>query len=73
MPARRDTRFMQVARRLFDAEAEILEVLGKHHQIPELLAYFEENNEFYLVQEYISDMPLARNYHPITTSKLNLN
>ncbi len=53
MPARRDTRFLQVARRLFDAEAEILEIVGKHPQIPELLAYFEENQEFYLVEEYI--------------------
>ncbi|MDM9379970.1 CHASE2 domain-containing serine/threonine-protein kinase [Chlorogloeopsis sp. ULAP01] len=59
MPARRDTKFMQVARRLFDAEAEILEVLGRNRQIPELLAYFEENNEFYLVQEYISGHPLS--------------
>ncbi|BCX07619.1 MAG: serine/threonine protein kinase [Fischerella sp.] len=64
MPARRDTRFMQVARRLFDAEAEILEVLGKHHQIPELLAYFEESNEFYLVQEYISGHALSEELPP---------
>ncbi|MGJ5672070.1 MAG: CHASE2 domain-containing protein [Nostochopsis sp.] len=64
MPARRDTRFMQVARRLFDAEADILEVLGKHHQIPELLAYFEENNEFYLVQEYISGHDLSDELPP---------
>ncbi len=64
MPARRDTRFLQVARRLFDAEAEILETLGKHHQIPELLAYFEENKEFYLVQEYISGHPLNEELPP---------
>ncbi|MBF2065557.1 MAG: CHASE2 domain-containing protein [Calothrix sp. C42_A2020_038] len=60
MPARRDTRFMQVARRLFDAEAEILLVLGKHPQIPDLLAYFEENNEFYLVEEYVKGNMLSR-------------
>ncbi len=53
MPARRDTKFLQVARRLFNTEAEILETLGKHPQIPTLLAYFEDNQEFYLVQEYI--------------------
>lgn len=64
MPARRDTKFMQVARRLFDAEAEILEVLGKHHQIPALLAYFEENHEFYLVQEYISGHALSEELPP---------
>ncbi len=60
MPARRDTRFMEVARRLFDAEAEILLILGKHGQIPDLLAYFEENNEFYLVEEYIKGQTLGK-------------
>ena len=64
MPARRDTRFLQVARRLFDAEAEILELLGKHPQIPELLAYFEENQEFYLVQEYIRGRSLEAELSP---------
>ncbi len=59
MPARRDPKFLQVARRLFDAEANILEVLGTHHQIPELLAFFEENQEFYLVQEYIQGQLLS--------------
>jgi CHASE2 domain-containing sensor protein len=60
MPARRDTRFLEVARRLFDAEAEILLVLGKHIQIPDLLAYFEENKEFYLVQEYVKGRLLTQ-------------
>jgi CHASE2 domain-containing sensor protein len=60
MPARRDARFLEVARRLFDAEAEILLVLGKHIQIPDLLAYFEENKEFYLVQEYIKGRLLTQ-------------
>ena len=27
--------------------------LGKHDQIPQLFAYFEEDEEFYLIQEYI--------------------
>ena len=65
MPARQDTKFLQVARRLFDAEAEILEVLGKHDQIPELLAYFEENREFYLVQEYIPGHTLSEELPPV--------
>ncbi len=52
-PARRDERFMQVARRLFDTEAEILHKLGNHPQIPRLLAHFEESKEFYLVEEYV--------------------
>ncbi|BAZ25726.1 serine/threonine protein kinase with Chase2 sensor [Kalymmatonema gypsitolerans NIES-4073] len=52
-PARKDEVFLDVARRLFKSEAEILEVLGQHEQIPQLMAYFEENRQFYLVQEYI--------------------
>lgn len=65
MPARRDTKFLQVARRLFNTEAEILEALGKHHQIPELLAYFEDNQEFYLVQEYIQGNTLTEELPPV--------
>ncbi|NJM72570.1 MAG: CHASE2 domain-containing protein [Scytonema sp. RU_4_4] len=65
MPARRDTKFLQVARRLFDAEAEILEALGKHHQIPQLLAYFEDNHEFYLVQEYIQGHSFSEELPPV--------
>ncbi|WGV25804.1 CHASE2 domain-containing protein [Halotia branconii] len=65
MPARRDTRFLEVARRLFNTEAEILEALGKHEQIPALLAYFEDNQEFYLVQEYISGHTLGEELPPV--------
>lgn len=53
MPISKDLEFMQIARRLFKAEAEILEQLGHHEQIPQLLAYFEEHEEFYLVEELI--------------------
>jgi CHASE2 domain-containing sensor protein/predicted Ser/Thr protein kinase len=52
-PARRDVAFVDMARRLFNTEAAILERLGNHEQIPNLLAYFEQNGEFYLVQELI--------------------
>ena len=58
-PARRDDKFLQVARRLFETEAQILEKLGKHPQIPQLLAYFEQNQEFYLVQEFVEGHPLS--------------
>ena len=47
------------ARELFDREANILEKLGEHPQIPRLLAYFQEDNEFYLIQEYIEGQTLA--------------
>ncbi|MCC5601233.1 CHASE2 domain-containing protein [Nostoc favosum] len=65
MPARQDTRFLQVARRLFNSEAEILQSLGKHHQIPELLAYFEDDQEFYLIQEYIEGHTLSEELPPV--------
>jgi CHASE2 domain-containing sensor protein/predicted Ser/Thr protein kinase len=52
-PASSSPQFLQVARRLFQAEAEILEVLGQHNRIPQLLAYFEEEQEFYLVEEFV--------------------
>jgi serine/threonine-protein kinase len=43
----------QSAQKRFITEAITLQRLGKHPQIPQLLAYFEENQEFYLVQEFI--------------------
>ncbi len=59
MPARQDAKFLTVARRLFETEAKILEALGQHSQIPQLLAYFEENQQFYLVEQYIEGEPLS--------------
>ncbi|MBD2360482.1 CHASE2 domain-containing protein [Anabaena minutissima FACHB-250] len=69
MPARRDTKFLQVARRLFNAEAEILEVLGKHQQIPTLFAYFEIGEEFYLIEEYIPGHTLNEELPPTENIK----
>ncbi|MBD2424428.1 serine/threonine-protein kinase [Phormidium sp. FACHB-1136] len=48
----------QVARRLFDQEAAILERLGRHDQIPLLLAHLEENGNFYIVQDFIEGRTL---------------
>lgn len=55
-----ETKFLETARRLFRSEAETLEQLGDHDQIPRLLAYFEEEKEFYLVQEYIAGHTLSQ-------------
>ena len=38
----------------FQQEAKILERLGNHPQIPDLYSYFSENNQFYLIQEWIA-------------------
>ncbi|MFN6484041.1 MULTISPECIES: serine/threonine protein kinase [unclassified Nostoc] len=54
-----DPRVFDTAKRLFNSEAETLEKLGNHDQIPRLLAYFDENQEFYLVQEYIEGHTLS--------------
>ncbi len=53
-----DPVLLEIARRLFNKEAETLERL-KHEQIPQLLAYFEQGSEFYLVQEYIKGQVLS--------------
>ncbi|MEM6426488.1 MAG: serine/threonine-protein kinase [Cyanobacteria bacterium P01_D01_bin.128] len=42
-----------LAQRMFSSEAETLERLGQHNQIPRLLAYFSVNHSFYLVQEMV--------------------
>src|SRR4028119_1789850 len=45
---------LSLARRLFDTEAKVLYNLGNQcQQIPTLFAHFEENGQFYLVQEFI--------------------
>lgn len=59
-PQFNDRNSLQIAQKLFDREAETLYKLGEHPQIPRLLAHFEENNEFYLVQEYIRGKTLDR-------------
>ncbi|MGC1309664.1 MAG: CHASE2 domain-containing protein [Phormidesmis sp.] len=57
-PASQDANFLMVARRLFETEVKTLGNLGSHSQIPSLLDSFEEDNEFYLVQEYIDGQSL---------------
>ncbi|MFN3927730.1 MAG: protein kinase domain-containing protein [Pseudanabaenaceae cyanobacterium] len=44
---------LDMARDLFEREAKALYRLGKHDQIPSLYAHFEEDEEFFLAQEYI--------------------
>jgi serine/threonine-protein kinase len=49
----------QYLQKRFVTEGAILDKLGKHPQIPELLAYFIDNREFYLIQEFIEGETLA--------------
>jgi serine/threonine protein kinase len=55
---------LDTARKLFQKEAETLQQLGNHNQIPRLLAYFEQNKEFYLVQELIQGHTLTKELPP---------
>ena len=59
-----DPQLLENARRLFCKEAEILEKLGSHNQIPQLLAYFEEEGDFFLVQEYVRGHTLSKELIP---------
>jgi serine/threonine protein kinase len=51
--------------RLFEQEAKILYELGQNHnQIPKLYAYFQEDIDFYLVQEFIDGYDLTQEISP---------
>lgn len=51
---------LENARQRFQREAKTLALLGNHAQIPALTDYFVMNEDFYLVQEYISGITLAK-------------
>jgi len=53
---------LKMARELFEREATTLGRIGNHPQIPRLLAYFEEAQNFYLVQEYVEGETLKQEY-----------
>jgi formylglycine-generating enzyme required for sulfatase activity len=55
-----DPHIRQTALELFYAEAKHLESLGKHAQIPELLAYFDIAGQPYLVQQFIDGQDLQQ-------------
>lgn len=54
----------QWVEKAFEREAEMLESLGKHDQIPALLAYFLEYQEFFLVQEFVHGDTLRKEIYP---------
>ncbi|MGK7872244.1 MAG: protein kinase [Xenococcaceae cyanobacterium] len=59
-PQAQDTETVHKASKLFEKEAVRLDDLGEHPQIPELLAYFTQDERQYLVQEYIDGQNLAQ-------------
>lgn len=60
-PQNSGAKVLEIARRLFETEAKTLANLGtKTERIPTLYAYFEEDQEFYLVQEFIEGKTLTQ-------------
>lgn len=49
---------------LFEKEADVLERLGRHPQIPQLLAHFAIDQELFIVQEYIEGHSLRKEIRP---------
>ncbi|MEH2198601.1 serine/threonine-protein kinase [Nostoc sp.] len=67
--------YLEMLRLMFLTETETLKLLGSHPQIPEFIACFEENNQFYLVQELIegyaltAELPIAQQWGCLWSEK----
>jgi len=59
-PQAQGTKTLEKAAELFAQEAERLDGLGRHPQIPEIFAYFTQDNRQYLVQEFIDGQNLQQ-------------
>ncbi|MEG3840401.1 serine/threonine-protein kinase [Microcoleus sp. herbarium14] len=59
-PSSSSPRVLEMARELFKREAKTLGQLGDHPQVPRLLDYFETEQQFYLVQEYVKGSTLKQ-------------
>ncbi len=59
LPVAQTPRNLKKAADLFEQEAVRLEDLGHHPQIPELFAYFRQEGQQYLIQEFIYGKTLA--------------
>ena len=59
-PKSANIKTLEIARRLFNREAEIMNRLGHCDRIPRLLAYFEHQNDFFLVQELVEGHDLSQ-------------
>ncbi|MGI8500490.1 MAG: protein kinase domain-containing protein [Hassallia sp.] len=59
-PKIQEASVLRKAVELFKEEAKRLQQLGEHNQIPTLLAYFEQDNYLYLVQQFIDGQNLLK-------------
>jgi serine/threonine protein kinase len=60
LPLQQGSSALQKCIQLFEQEAELLEKLGKHPQIPDLLAFFEQDSKLYLIQEFVEGEDLLK-------------
>ncbi|MGR3277942.1 protein kinase domain-containing protein [Acaryochloris marina NIES-2412] len=51
---------VRTSRRLFKTEVNVLQKLGSHDRIPQMFVSFEEDRQFYLVEQYITGQGLSR-------------
>ncbi|MTJ09602.1 serine/threonine-protein kinase [Anabaena sp. UHCC 0204] len=58
LPQQAGSSSLQKATELFQQEAKRLQELGKHSQIPDLLAFFPQDGRLYLIQEFIDGQNL---------------
>ncbi|MDJ0717745.1 MAG: bifunctional serine/threonine-protein kinase/ABC transporter substrate-binding protein [Prochloraceae cyanobacterium] len=63
-PKSKNQQLLDDIQKRFIREAQTLERLGNHSQIPQLFDYFKENGKFYLVQEYIEGHDLRQELTP---------
>ncbi len=59
-PQIKNTKALDKAVQLFEQEAVRLHELGEHPHIPALLAYFEQEQRLYLVQQFVEGATLAQ-------------
>ncbi|BAZ54302.1 TPR repeat-containing serine/threonine protein kinase (plasmid) [Nostoc sp. NIES-4103] len=62
----------ETAKRLFESEARVLRTLGEYDTIPKLIDYFEENQELYLVEEFIDGYELTEELENIFFDELQI-
>ncbi|MCC5639503.1 serine/threonine protein kinase [Nostoc sp. CHAB 5844] len=55
---------VEIRRRLFSRETQALQKLGDYDLVPHLLSYFEDEQEFYLVQKFIEGHTLSTELQP---------
>ncbi|TVQ42139.1 MAG: serine/threonine protein kinase [Gloeocapsa sp. DLM2.Bin57] len=57
-PSNSEPGLLEMARELFAREARTLGKVGNHPQVPRLLDYFEVQEQFYLIQEFVQGLNL---------------